>query len=226
MRTYRPCGAVTAFALVLSLVSGFCHISAFGQDEVVDPSSALERSAPVEDRGPFFDQSALFPPEEAGSAIGSYGDDDGKPAPVVDFLESLIALAIVLAGICLLVWVLKRFVVRTPVLLDKRVGRVVGRIYLSPKNVVYLVRLADRVLVIGASTTTLTCLSEITDPAVVEEIAAGSGAFSDTLDLASRSISEEDTSVPPPTTIDGHMEDIESQISRLRTLGDHESETK
>lgn len=233
MKVCRRGGAVGTAALVLSLVSGLWRPCAFGQERAAETAPASlavsEASDTAVEPHRFFDESTAFPlDEDATGDDGSFfseGTGGGKRG-LVDVLQALISLGIVLAGVCLLVWLLKRFVVGTPVLLDKRVGRVVGRIYLSPKNVVYLVHLADRVLVVGASSASLTCLAEIRDQAVVERIVAGTETFADTFDRANRSMAAEGMAVTPPDTLDEHMEDIESQITRLRTLGDHESETQ
>lgn len=226
-------GTIGTAAFVLSFAFGLWRPVAFGQDTVSETGPATsavpEVSTTSAEPRPLFNESDEIPWDQDGgddSEPSLSEDTDEGGGGLVAFFQTLISLGIVLVGICLLVWMLKKFVIGTPVLLDKRVGRVVGRIYLSPKNIVYLVRLADRVLVIGASTASLTCLAEITDPAVVEEISTDAETFTDTLDRANRSMSAESGSVPPRENMDGHMEDIESQISRLRALGEHESETK
>ncbi len=142
-----------------------------------------------------------------------------------DLLQTLIALGIVLVGICIVVWVLKRFVGHTPMMVDRRVGRVVGRLHLSPKNVIFLVHVADRILVVGTTPNAIACLAEISDPATVGQIVEGRRSFDESLKRASRHIADESGAGGAPETIEEHIEDIDRQLERLKALEEHETES-
>jgi len=103
------------------------------------------------------------------------GLEDLAPAPGgFNALESvrrmLVALLIVVALICIVVFVLKRLIGGAPVLLDQKLGRVVGRIYLSPKAVLYLVKVGSKVLLIGTTPTTINLIAEMTGEDLVAEL--------------------------------------------------------
>jgi len=140
-------------------------------------------------------------------------------------LQTLTALGIVLVAICAVIWIVRRFVGRAPMLLDRRVGRVVGRLYLSPKNVIFLVHIADRILVVGTAANEIACLTEITDPATVGQIVEGRATFAKSLDQANRHIAARAGSGRAPETVEEHIEDIGQQLERLKTLDENETET-
>lgn len=143
----------------------------------------------------------------------------------LQFLETLMVLGIVLVCICLVIWVIRRFAGHTPMLLDKRVGRVVGRLYLSPKNVIFLVHVADRILVVGTAQNAIECLAEITDPAAVGHIVEGRDTFAESLDKATQHIAAEPGARRAPASIEEHIEDIGQQMERLKALEKDETET-
>jgi flagellar biogenesis protein FliO len=134
-------------------------------------------------------------------------------------------LGIVLVCICLVIWVIRRFAGHTPMLLDKRVGRVVGRLYLSPKNVIFLVHVADRILVVGTAQNAIECLAEITDPAAVGRIVEGRDTFAESLDKAARHIAAEPSRRRARASVEEHIEDIGQQLERLKALEENETET-
>ena len=84
--------------------------------------------------------------------------------------RTFVALLVVLALICLSVFVLKRLIGGAPVFLDQRLGRVIGRIHLSPKAILYLVKVGDKVLVIGTTPTAISLVAEVTDPETVSQM--------------------------------------------------------
>ena len=84
--------------------------------------------------------------------------------------RTFVALLVVLALICLSVFVLKRLIGGAPVFLDQRLGRVIGRIHLSPKAILYLVKVGDKVLVIGTTPTAISLVAEVTDPEIVSQM--------------------------------------------------------
>ena len=82
----------------------------------------------------------------------------------------LVALLLVIALICVAFFVLKRLMGGTPILLDQKLGRVIGRIYLSPKAVLYLVKVGGKVLLIGTTPTTIGLIAEISSDEIVAEM--------------------------------------------------------
>jgi len=230
--------AVRVFAVVVCLLVGALTASA-QQDTTVEeavrhesrPPAALTESeytsaltesetavADGADTEPFL--PLLDAEEETPATVGA-----GLGSGWFQFLETLMALGIVLVCICIVIWVIRRFVGHTPMLLDKRVGRVVGRLYLSPKNVIFLVHVADRILVVGTAQNAIECLSEITDPAAVGRIVEGRDTFGESLDKATRDIAAEPSAGRAPASIEEHIEDVGQQIERLKALGKDETET-
>ncbi len=240
MKSSRRFIATAAVAVVLYMSQAVRCTVAQTTDPAVADTNRPAASEPVKTNGaetnqqPFFDQTALFPPE-VGAGNNQTGAENNRDrageSGLVQFLEAVVSLGIVLVAICLLVWLFKKVLGRTPMLVDRRVGQVIGRMYLSPKNVIYLVHLADRVLVVGVSSSSMTCLSEIVDKSAVAAITAGGESFLDTLGRADKSMDTGENAVAPsarsgsPESIEEHMDDINSQIERLRALGKNESET-
>jgi len=84
--------------------------------------------------------------------------------------KMLVALLVVIAVMCIVVFVLKRLMGSTPVLLDQRLGRVIGRIYLTPKAVLYLVNVGGKVLLIGTTPTSINLIAEVTGDDILPEM--------------------------------------------------------
>jgi len=101
----------------------------------------------------------------------------------------------------------------------------VGRLYLSPKNVIFLVHVADRILVVGTAQNAIECLAEITDPAAVGRIVEGRDTFAESLDKATRDIAAEPGARRAPASVEEHIEDIGQQLERLKALEKDETET-
>ena len=101
--------------------------------------------------------------------------------------------------------------------------RVVGRIYLSPKVVVYFLRLLDRLLVIGASAGSISLLMTIEDEHEIAQIeealkgAYGSGPgfsrfFDKSMAKFQKALDREDS------IFDDQLRTLNDQIGRLRGL--------
>lgn len=214
--------AVRVSILVVCLLIG--ALSAGAQQEAAEEdASRLPTGLSASDSGvvemePFL--PGLDVENETTTSVGA-----GLGPGWLQFLETLMALGIVLVCICLVIWVIRRFVSHTPMLIDKRVGRVVGRLYLSPKNVIFLVHVADRILVVGTAQNAIECLAEITDPAAVGRIVEGGDTFAESLDKATRHIAAEPVVRRVPASVEEHIEDIGQQLERLKALEEHETET-
>lgn len=135
----------------------------------------------VPTEAPAVEQMPGEPPESAPSEPDSQlfpltDEPEDRPSeadriPVRETaMRMLIWLLVVIAMICVFVLVLKRVTGGGAVFPDQRLGRVIGRIYLSPKAVLYLVKVGDRVLVIGTTPTTMSLISEISHPEIVGEM--------------------------------------------------------
>jgi flagellar biogenesis protein FliO len=182
------------------------------------PAGLSESDSAVVESEPFL--PGLDVENDTATSVGS-----GLGSGWLQFLETLVVLGIVLVCICLVIWVIRRFVSHTPMLLDKRVGRVVGRLYLSPKNVIFLVHVADRILVVGTAQNAIECLAEITDPAAVGRIVEGRDTFAGSLDKATQHIAAERGVRRAPASVEDHIEDIGQQLERLKALEEDETET-
>jgi len=210
--------------LVVCLVLGALSVGA-QQDDVSargEPPLPSEEQPAAVTSEPAADDSSPF----LAGLDADVDDEPGDDRPTSGWLqlfEVLTALCIVLVGICVVVWVLRKFVSRAPVLLDRRIGQVVGRLYLSPKNVVFLVQIADRILVVGAAPNAMTCLAEITDPDVVAQIVERRATFAESLGQAGRRIAAQAVR-RAPESVEEHIEDIEHQLERLKALGENEAE--
>lgn len=82
------------------------------------------------------------------------------------------SLAIVLGLFVVLVWCSKRFAPAGSAMLPKEAIELLGRASLTPRQQVQLVRVGNKLLVVAISTTGIETLTEITDAAEVERLAA------------------------------------------------------
>lgn len=89
-------------------------------------------------------------------------------------LRVVLMLGLMIAGIVGVVWVLKRFLGGKETLFSKqeRYLQVVDRMYLDHKKVVYLIKILDEILVVGATNEQLNMLDKITDEKKVEALAS------------------------------------------------------
>ena len=79
-----------------------------------------------------------------------------------------------IAVIYLLGFLLKRNMFRSQSSLSAQGSfRVIGHLYLNPKQILYLIEVADRVLVISATENSISTLSEITDAEIVKSLRTG-----------------------------------------------------
>ena len=134
-------------------------------------------------------------------------------------------LLVVIALICITVVVLKRLTGGAPVFLDQRLGRVIGRISLSPRATLYFVRIGDRVLVIGVTPTAMNLISEMTGQEVGGEMEqagrepprAGApfgthlGQFMSKFSAAQKADEQEDK-------LEEHLRDIKGQVAKIKAL--------
>lgn len=136
--------------------------------------------------------------------------------------DMVIKLGVVLGLLYLTMWVLRRYVLGSQAR-RTGTGRALGAIdildsaTLAPNRTVYLVEVADRVLVLGATTTALATLAEIREPEAIDLLKRGAGPTA----MAPPSFAEhlrpltDHLSGPPAPTF------LHDKIGELRTLATH-----
>lgn len=166
-------------------------------------------------------QTAFFPLRGEGETPAE--------GPELDLLGSVrkmfVALLLVIALLCVAVWLFKRVTKGAPLFLDQKAGRVVGRIYLNPKAILYLVKIGDRILVIGANPTTISLITEITDSEVVKEFerkqpvpTASGSPFASYIRQFHARFSGAQQAAGEEATLEEHLRDIRDQMEKLKTL--------
>lgn len=111
---------------------------------------------------PWAGQSLLGPGQEIGLAAG--------PSLPYLVLKVVLALTVTAMAVFVTVRILRRFAGAQGNRELNGEVRLVGVVGLAPKKQVYLVRCFDRLLVVGASESNMTLLTEITDPEVVATV--------------------------------------------------------
>ena len=141
--------------------------------------------------------------------------------------RTFVALLVVLALICLSVFVLKRLIGGAPVFLDQRLGRVIGRIHLSPKAVLYLVKIGGNVLVVGTTPSAISLVAEVTDPEIVSQMEGTRRAEPGSVRvpfaprvgrLFSRFGEEAQPTVDEEVRFEEYLRDIKGQMEKLSAL--------
>ena len=140
-------------------------------------------------------------------------------------VRTIFSLALVLGLLYATLWVIKRFSGGVTGPASAGSVRVVGRIYLSPKIVVYFLKLADELLVIGTNAGTISLLTSITDEDVISRIEsdlksdrAGAGApgfprlFDRSLDRFQKNMEGD------PSMFEDQLRTLNDQIGRLKGL--------
>jgi flagellar protein FliO/FliZ len=142
--------------------------------------------------------------------------------------DLVVKLGLVIGLIYLTMWALKRFVLgpqarTSPTRLAGRV-EVLDTTHLAPNRTVYLVEVADRVLVLGATQSTLSTLAEIKEPGAIDLLKArpadeeaAPSSFADqfqklTASLTSRAPAVVSAEPSAPTTF------LQDKIGELRSL--------
>ena len=143
--------------------------------------------------------------------------------------DLVVKLGLVIGLIYLTMWALKRFVLGPQA--RTKAARLTGRLevldttHLAPNRTVYLVEVADRVLVLGATQSTLSTLAEIKEPGAIDllkagpsEPSAGPPSFAEhiqrlTASLTARAVGEAGSEAAGPTAF------LQDKIGELRSLG-------
>jgi flagellar biogenesis protein FliO len=127
-----------------------------------DPASAKAERLPPED--PHKDR--LIGDRSPGEP--KTGDDKGEWN--LSVLDMLWPLTLVLGGIGVVFWAVRKYVPGMRKMTGSRAVEVLARTYLSPRQSVNIVRLGRRILVVGQTTDRLSALATITDPDEVSEL--------------------------------------------------------
>jgi flagellar biosynthetic protein FliO len=191
-----------AFFLLISL-----HV--FAQQQPVDQTGSPQ----------FVDHGAGYLPYSDPSPFGSGG-------MLGALARTIFALAIVLGLLYFVLWGLRKVTSNTAVSTSGNSIRVVGRIYLNQKTIIYFLRLVDELLVLGASSGNISLLTTIKDPVLIEKIenslkgaqpyASGklfSRFFDRSMHRFQKVLEKEDDN------FDDQIQELENQIGRLKGLG-------
>ena len=202
-------------------------VSAPASRPTSQPASA---PAPAAGRSSFADQAISGP----GQAPAHQGPQDGGGGgPLGNIGTTLLSLFAVIALIVVVVWVVRKLVPGFRGGADSGPVRVLGKHYLAPKLQLFLVRIGERVVVIGAAGGHLSQVCQITDKDEIAELLrqceqARSGSISNSFrslftqdrsklrDAAGDEPDDPDGSADPETAeIRG---ELDSTVGRLREL--------
>ncbi len=89
-----------------------------------------------------------------------------------EFLKLIFAVGVIVILIYLTLWFLSKFVVHRKTLAGQQQVEVVGTTPLGPKKFIYLVKVFDRLLVLGVTDSQISNLTEITDAEVLKKLQA------------------------------------------------------
>ncbi|MFH1035766.1 MAG: flagellar biosynthetic protein FliO [Pseudomonadota bacterium] len=106
-------------------------------------------------------------------------------------VKMLAALALVLAVLVGLYWLIRRFLPNQAPGLGGGAMRVIGRLPLGPKRGLALVEVADRVLLLGLGEQNISLLTTIDDQETIRRLTAGRGGFTAALKKAAGGGAEE-----------------------------------
>jgi flagellar protein FliO/FliZ len=142
--------------------------------------------------------------------------------------DLVVKLGLVIGLIYLTMWALKRFVLGPQA--RTSTARLVGRLevldttHLAPNRTVYLVEVADRVLVLGATQSTLSTLAEIKEPGAIDLLKARPAddepappSFADQFQKLTASLTSRATAAAAPEP-GGPATFLQDKIGELRSL--------
>ncbi|GAB4333693.1 MAG: hypothetical protein Kow0099_05570 [Candidatus Abyssubacteria bacterium] len=140
-------------------------------------------------------------------------------------IRTILSLAVAIALLYATLWLIKKFTGATMGPPSQSSLRVVGRIYLGPKAMVYFLRLADELLVIGVNAGAISLLTTIKDENRIAEIEAAlrgthsAGANLPFSKLFDKSLSKFQSVIEKEDHgLDDQLRGIDEQISRLKGM--------
>jgi len=196
-----------------------------------NPESAkTETLSPVEDP----DKKRPIGDRRPGASKTGKSEDGWR----LSFLDMLWPLALVLGGIGLVFWAVRKYVPGVRKMTGSRAVEVLARTYLSPRQSVNIVRLGRRILVVGQTTDRLSSLATITDPDEVSELiglcesaSAGSttSSFRNIFKKFDRQFNESELEGDPPVDADlsrvrDELDSLTEKVRRARDRGSRLSE--
>lgn len=138
-------------------------------------------------------------PESEQIDLDTFDFKSENRLPEPDLKKHLLRVGVILMlmilGIVGVIWVLKIFLQDKKNLFNKkeRYFEVIDRVYLDSKKGIYLIKIIDEILVVGASSDGLNLLSKITDSQKVEALV--SKDFMPLLNLFNKKVSEKEKNV-------------------------------
>ena len=126
------------------------------------PVSEITSQDPEDDQSP---KPFIEAQPESSPRIAPTGN------PFTALISWVLALILVIAVIYILAFFVRKGLIRTQQPLGPQGSfRIIGHLTLSPKLMLYLVEVADRILVMAITDDSATTLSEITEPEVVNKL--------------------------------------------------------
>jgi len=200
-----------ATALVLCLLVILCTpLAAFAQQN--DQTTADSTSQTPQDRGAGYLPYSDPAPSGGGGLFGA-------------IVKMAFSLLIVIGLLYATLWAIRRFTGGAVGPSSTDAVRVVGRIYLSPKTVVYFLRLADELLVIGSTGASVSLLKSIEDEEVISRIESdlagaqaqvAGPAFSRLFDKSLARFQKRPEG--SDSSFDHQLRTLNDQISRLKSM--------
>ena len=162
---------------------------------------------------------AVFRPNEGPACVQ-------EPPGIGDMIRrSVMALLVIIILICLVVYVLKKLFGIKTVVGGAAESNVLGRIYLDPRTSIFVVKIVDRIMIVGVAQNSIQLLSEITESAEMARIEnaleSAPGFASMFVPAVKRSLRRKDRREP----LDKGLEEIRSQTERLKKLAGEDDDS-
>jgi len=143
----------------------------------VPATPAAAKAAPPEDDPVLQELRALYPDAETeGEAENAAAATDAPPVReslLYQFLNVFLLLLLLCGLLVLVVYALKRFGAKTPMLAGSNLGTPMGRVHLAPRVALHYVRTGGRVLVIGVTQNDIAPVAEFDEAAFDAYLTSG-----------------------------------------------------
>ncbi|MFC1736281.1 flagellar biosynthetic protein FliO [Candidatus Hydrogenedentota bacterium] len=187
--------------------------------EAPPEASPSEAGAPV----PYWET------EGSGDSTGDSGFPRFNPNSTGGmFFNAIKALIIVLLLITITVYVMKKFHGGAAGIQGDSKSQVLNRIYLSPRASIFVVKVVDRILLLGVTPGSVQLLSEVTRPEEIARFEAGTSPFGGPLISAiKKSMQRPGTASPSrEDALDDQLSKLKGQTERIRKIAEGESDRK
>ncbi len=192
---------------------------------------AAEKAAPAKGKAPAAAPAAAMPEtlaDKGGRIKWKRKNTSGrKAAPAKERgLFSVIMSMLIWAGVVIVIivaglWIVKKLFPGTKRLFGSKLMRILGRTHLSPKHSVYILKVGDRVLVLGVAGDEIRPLSEITDSQEVAFLTAeGTPPLQDAKKKSFAGLFRRtrERFTPPPEPADSGISETKEEIDRIRRM--------